>query len=450
VIPPEGILARQLADAIDDKSRQGLDVADLRAELGRASSVDDLVSLAEQLAQRAAATTVDEPHELSAIHASMDPARPTGPVGKIDWRTAFERAETSFLGAVVGCMLGKPLEADLTLGQIRAAATAVGEWPIRDYVSEALLQHLPDRHPSWTTTVRGRLDRSAPDDDIGYRIIGMLALERHGLAFRTTDILQLWLENIPAEWTWGPERTVLTRAALWRTIDPTSTALETWSTIASPGDERCGALIRVDPYGLAAAGRPALAADLAWRDAVLTHRGTGLYAAMYVAALLALAFVARDRLDAFERALQFVPQRSRFRREMADALDIVASAGDWADGHARVAERFASFGECAILQELGFLANSVRFADDIGHGVSLQVMQGLDTDSFGATAGGILGVLMGRDALDRRWLVPLQNRIEVALATFHEHRLEAVAERMGRLTLLAQFNQTATGGPEDG
>ena len=48
-----------------------------------------------------------------------------------------------------------------------------------------------------------------------------------------------------------------------------------WADFLNPGEELCGALIRADAYGYAFAGRPQRAAELAWRDAMLTHRRTG-------------------------------------------------------------------------------------------------------------------------------------------------------------------------------
>jgi ADP-ribosylglycohydrolase len=63
------------------------------------------------------------------------------------------------------------------------------------------------------------------------------------------------------------------------------------------------------------------------------------------------------------------------------------------------------------------------------------VCQGNDTDSFGATAGSYLGALLGPDAFDREhWTGRFGDRIHLALATFHEQSLSALATRMAQLS----------------
>ena len=62
-----------------------------------------------------------------------------------------------------------------------------------------------------------------------------------------------------------------------------------------------------------------------------------------------------------------------------------------------------------------------------------QLTQGLDTDSFGATAGSLLGAFFGPGHLDERWLAPFNDEIHTALAWFYEQSLLKVAKRMGEL-----------------
>ena len=190
------------------------------------------------------------------------------------------------------------------MAALQRAAEAAGEWPIRDYLSEALLNALGDRHRSWQEAVRGRIRFVARDDDINYTVLGMLILEQHGIGFSRADVMQMWLANLPLAYTFGPERMLFTRTSavaiaerlrrgrgLAGIGDDPEPVLAAMVASWNPGDELCGAQIRADAYGYACPGRPRLAATLAWRDAGWTHRGTGVYAAMFTAAATSAAVV---------------------------------------------------------------------------------------------------------------------------------------------------------------
>jgi ADP-ribosylglycohydrolase len=165
----------------------------------------------------------------------------------------------------------------------------------------------------------------------------------------------------------------------------------------------------------------------------MTHRRTGVYATMFTAAAIACAPVAGDPLEVFEIALKYVPQRSRFHECVRYALDVVGKAGNWLDAYESIHGRYGDWGHCRILQETGTLINTLRFAENIGHGIGIQVSQGNDTDSYGATAGSLLGAWFGPGLLEERWLAPFGDRIHTTLAGFHEQSLSAVAARMAAL-----------------
>ena len=154
---------------------------------------------------------------------------------------------------------------------------------------------------------------------------------------------------------------------------------------------------------------------------------------MFAAAAIAAAFTAREPLEIFETAIQFVPQRSRFQAILADSLEQVRQASTWREGYDRIHERYRQYSHCHVYQECGTLINTLKFAESVGHGVCLQVMQGNDTDSFGATAGSILGAYFGPDHLEARWLEPFGDEISTRLAGFREHSITALAERLSHL-----------------
>ena len=354
---------------------------------------------------------------------------------------AAENARTAFMGSVCGCILGKPIEVDPTLAELKRAGEAIGEWPIRDYISEAFVARLGRRHESAGETLRENIRFVAADDDIHYTLIGLLLLEENGLNFGAGDIATKWSMNIPALWTWGPERTALLTTGINshhlfpdREIEACHDVL-----LLNPGDEMCGALIRADAYGIACPGNPDLAAWLAWKDASFTHIKTGVYGAMFVAALIALCHCADSslrgnaRLDLVTEALKRIPSNTRFSAIARDSLEQVAAAGDWQAGYAAIHGKYREYTHCTVYQEIGTLINTLKFAESIDHGFCIQVCQGNDTDSFGATSGSILGCFFGAGYLDERWLQPFHNTIHHALADFHEYDLNALAERVGRL-----------------
>jgi hypothetical protein len=158
---------------------------------------------------------------------------------------------------------------------------------------------------------------------------------------------------------------------------------------------------------------------------------------MFAAAAISVALVEhRDPMRVFDIALQYVPRKSRFHKIVSDCLNEVSHASDWLDGYRRIHDKYPEYSHCKIYQESGTLINTLRFAENVGDGFCKQVMQGNDTDSYGATAGSILGAFFGPGHLEQRWLEPFEDTIHVTLAEFHETRLSAVARRMSRLPRL--------------
>lgn len=455
-------LHRLLLHVLRQRLAQGADLDEgaVRARLAAAAgSYDALAAIADELRDPPLRPdwTWEEPVAWAAIAAASGQLAPESAWPTPDFAAVRARVATGFLGSVCGCMLGKPLEVDPTAAQLRRAGEALGEWPLRDYVSEEFLAALGRRHDSWAQTTRGNLRFAVADDDLHYTLLGMLALERHGIAFSHEQLYELWGHQLPHLWTWGPERSTLLSLGVARhhlftdgaSVSPAPPDV-LW---LNPGDELCGALIRADAYGCACPGHPDLAARLAWQDASFTHARTGVYGAMFIAALIAVALAdepgppGNGRLDLVETALRRVPKRSRFAAAVGEALGIVADSRDWQAGSDAVWARFGAHGHCQVFGEVAALVNTLKYAESVDHGFCLQVSQGADTDSFGATAGMVLGCLFGPGALDGRWLAPLGGRLRHALADLHEYRLEALAARLGGLAAAVHAEHAGHPGP---
>ena len=440
-------LRQALLVVLSGRLAQGCDIDEL-AFTGRieaaADSYDALYALALELREppMRADWPYTEPVDWADIVAESEQLDPHRDWPEVDLELAAEKVKAGFLGSVCGCMLGKPVEVDPTLAELKAAGEKTGNWPLNDYIPGVFLDALGRRHESWEETIRENIRYVAADDDLHYTIIGMLLLEDRGPNFDADNLFHCWTMNLAPGWTWGSERTVLLAHGMQRHHLFEEAGLAGGHhdvLLLNPRDESCGALIRADAYGYACPGNPDLAAWLAWKDASFTHIKTGVYGAMFIAALIALCHEAdgslrgNDRLSLVEEALQRIPTKTRFAGVIRDSMSKVVAADDREAGYKAIHGKYIDYSHCQVYQEIGTLINTLKFAEGVDHGICLQVSQGNDTDSFGATAGSMLGVLFGPGYLDSRWIRPFNNQIQHSLADFHEHRLDALADRLAQL-----------------
>lgn len=434
-----------LTKNLESKKTQGYDVTALAKKLDAIEeSYDAYIAWARELqnAPLRADWPYNEPLEWDEVQAEWNSSAPRSAVGNITVDDAAARVETAFYAAVAGCILGKPLECDPTLAEIKKAAETTGEWPLRTYVSMDLLEAIGRHGGSPEATTKGNISYVTPDDDINYLLIALVLLEKYGATFTRDDVLTLWVRNLPLLTTYGPERTIMAKAAAYCLLHELpegirDVPIDEWRMLLNPEDEMCGAAIRVDTYGYAFPGDPYRAVECAWRDATCTHARTGVYGSLFIAAAVATAFVADSPMDIFETALKYVPQNSRFFTIVNDCFELVAKASEWEDGYAAIHAKYKVYGHCKLYQECGQLINTAKFAKDANDAICIQVMQGCDTDCFGKIAGSIMGAYFGPGSLHKEWITPFNDTLYTHLADFHEQSLNAVAERMKKLP--AQF-----------
>ncbi|MFI7353336.1 ADP-ribosylglycohydrolase family protein [Streptomyces avidinii] len=328
------------------------------------------------------------------------------------------RLEAAWLGRAVGCVLGKPVE-KLPLEGIRALARAAGNWPLNDWFSERgvppeVLAAYPWNRRSALTSLAENIDGTPEDDDLNYPLLGLLLLQRHGKAFTTADVARLWLDELPAGRTFTAERIAYRNLLLG--LEPPATA-----THRNPFREWIGALIRADVHGWTNPGDPAAAAAQAYRDAALTHTGNGIYAALFVAAATATAATGRADVHTVLRAgLAVVPPRSRLAEAVRRGIRTAGQEADFDRVVDRLHARYGHYHWVHAVPNTALIAAALTHADgDFTQSVCRAVSGGWDTDSNGATAGALAGLLAGSaDNIPHRWTAPLKNRLATTVPGF--------------------------------
>ena len=455
-------LRERLNGVVLNKGEQVYDIEGLQDELDNLpDSYDELVKFTKNLLNLKIRKdwSYVEPSSINDILNEMDPSRPKGQITEIDYEDSSKRVEAAFIASLCGCILGKPLEQKFTGHEIRKALEEINEWPMSDYISKDIENVLPKVHTSFPETAREFINYVAPDDDINYTIMGMLILEKFGADFTHENMKELWIKHLPIGTTFGPENTKLLKSGIELKIDgrdrsaflakgpngsenilPTDKPedlIDVFNDILNPGDELCGAAIRADAYGYAYPGNPAMASELAYRDASFTHNRTGVYGTMFIAAAISCAQIMEDRDEIIETALKFVPQKSRFYERVSVCFKDVKDSDSWEEAYDKISDKYGEYGHCRIYQEIGMLINTLKFAKDVGHGICIQVSQGADTDSFGATSGSILGAYFGPGYLDDKWIKPFNDDIHTGLAWFFERSVSKLAKRMSKLPAIS-------------
>ena len=362
-----------------------------------------------------------EPSAWDEIVAAC-PALRAEPDAPPDEAALDERVHGAWLGRCAGCMLGKPVEG-WTREEIATLLEGAGEYPLQDYFPV-----INDAEGGYKggceACLRGNIVRSERDDDTDYTILGLHLMKTYGRELRTADVGAEWLLRLPYRKTYTAER------AAYRNLVMEVAAGETAVT-CNPYREWIGAQIRADAFGYVCPGRPAEAARLAWQDAALSHVKNGIYGEMFFAAMIAESLVSSyEQLgQVIERALQMMPPESRFAEMVCTVSEWCAEDEMWEQTWERIDAEYGSYHPVHTINNAAVVLMGLLHGDaDLGQAISIAVMGGWDTDCNGATAGSVMGALVGAEAIEDKWRGPLNDTLHSALDGYNVNAISELAE----------------------
>jgi ADP-ribosylglycohydrolase len=325
-----------------------------------------------------------------------------------------ERVGGAWLGRAAGCVLGKPVEKIPRRG-IREILEATARWPLSGYFTaiglpDDVAARWPWNRRSAVNSLAENIDGTPEDDDLNFALLALRVLETHGRDFTSGDVAQAWLDWLPGGRVFTAERVAYRNLLLGLT--PPETARR-----HNPFREWIGAQIRTDVYGWASPGRPDVAAALAYRDAGVSHVRDGVSGAMWVAAMASAAVVASTVDEVLDAGESVLPPGS-----FASAVREARSLGDGAEWESVVdalEKRHGHLHWVHVRNNAALVAAALAFSGgDFGRGICAAVSGGWDTDSNGATVGGVLGALAGAAGIRPEWTDPLRGRLSSSIGGF--------------------------------
>jgi ADP-ribosylglycohydrolase len=365
-----------------------------------------------------------EPNGLKQIQK----LRPSGPRRiwqKFEPRAYADRLEGALIGRMAGCTLGAPVEFwDIEKMEDLARENKT-DFPPTDYwtrVPEPFkLRYGLSPREAYT---RGKMDGVPTDDDIVYTLLGLLIVERYGPDFSVENVGKAWLDYLPHACTAEREALANLKAGV-----PAMKAGEK----NNPYCEWIGADIRADPWGYLAPAWPEKAAAMAWRDAYISHRRNGIYGEMYFAAAIAAAFAVADPVEALIIGLSEIPIDCAFSRGVRWALEVAPEIRDYRQARDAVEKHFVGMHRVhainnACLTIFGITIGGTDFSRVIGETVAM----GMDNDCTAATAGSIVGAVVGKAGIPERWRCRFNNTVHAYLIKKPTFRIDDLLKRFAR------------------
>ena len=339
-----------------------------------------------------------------------------------------EKVRGAWYGRISGCLLGKPIEG-FWRSEMIPLLKGTGNWPLRSYIARKDIS--PQLREQFQFDVYHRcyadtLDGAPADDDTNYTVLAGELIERYGRNFTSQDVADLWLEAQPKSAYCTAERVAFRN--LVNGYRPPAAAV-----YKNPYREWIGAQIRGDYFGYINPGDPQTAAQMAWRDAVVSHVKNGVYGEMFAAAMLAWAPVSGSAEEVIAAGLSQIPSTSRLYESIRQVLDWKAQG----DPHDRVLEKlYERYDDQNIHHWDHTIPNAMIVAaallygqGDFGKSICLAVQSAFDTDCNGATVGSVVGMMQGFSAIGAQWLEPIHGVLDTDLFGVGKVSVENLVDR---------------------
>ncbi len=412
------------------RRQQGCDTWELERTLNLARNTegkkqdDHLQSLRRSLAKLEPGESFDyeEPDELSEILL----ARPEGP-RSIGAGVSREERRNKILGGwtgrVAGCLLGRPVEG-WNWQRIKDVLKARHAYPLRDYFPAPAEEKEEEGSPDVRDAVyKNEVQGGVKTDVTNYTVLGLRVLENQGRHFESEDVARQWLADLPYDATDMADRVAYRNFVngVW----PPRSARE-----RNPYREWTGAQIRADMWGYVNPGRPEMAAEMAYRDGRISHSRNGIYAEMWMAGMLAGAFVTADLRQIICIGLSEIPDQCRLAETVQQVMQWHEDdeSPEWA--YKRIGKRYDDYGDVHAIVNAGIIVTALLWGEgDFSKSLGLAVTGGRDTVCNGAAVGSLLGVLNGIDRVPERWKSPLNDTLMTDIADDSRVSLSDVADR---------------------
>ncbi len=349
-----------------------------------------------------------EPSELDSIK-SLRKAYPL--TGEINSSALEDKIHGAWLGRICGCMLGKTVEGIKT-NELVPFLKETDNYPMHRYIYKSDLSDEICAKYSYPLVRRSYADEiefMPAVNDTNYIVISQIIIEKYGRNFTPKDVAHAWVDLQPKNEYCTAERVAFCNFI--KGYEPPESAV-----YKNPYREWIGAQIRGDYFGYINPGDPETAADMAFRDASISHIKNGIYGEMFVSAMIAAAAVTTDIEDIIRSGLAQIPCTSRLYEAIAGIIDDWKAGVSQGECFAKIHQRFDEHklhDWCHTISNAMIVAAALLYGSgNYAKSICMAVETGFDTDCNGATVGSVLGMAYGTAGIPEYWSEPMHDTLE--------------------------------------
>ena len=317
-------------------------------------------------------------------------------------------------GRICGCLLGKTVEGIRT-DDLISFLKATDNYPMHRYIRKTdVTDEICDKYKF---VFRGRayadeIDGMPVDDDTNYVVHAQIIIDIYGKDFTPYDVSRAWLDYQPKNAYCTAERVAFCNFV--KGYEPPQSA-----EYKNPFREWIGAQIRGDYFGYINPGNPEKAAEMAWRDASISHIKNGIYGEMFVAAMIATAAQTNDIESIIRSGLAQIPHTSRLYEEITSVLEDYKKGVPQTKAFEIIHEKYdehTGHGWCHTISNAMIVTAALLYGKgDYGKSICMAVETGFDTDCNGATVGSILGMANGIESIREEWTKPINDTLHTSI-----------------------------------
>ena len=258
--------------------------------------------------------------------------------------------------------------------------------------------------PKWTPD---RVSNALQQDDLYVDMTFAKVLDDKGLDATSDDFGRMFRDAEYGLW----HANLAARRALKRGVPGSLSGTPKYNAHANDIDFQ----IEADFIGLMAPGMPQTANRIAERAGRVMNYGDGLYGGMFVSGMYAAAFFENDPRKVVEAGLASIPAQSPYGLLIADLLMwSKQNPSDWKKVWQLIEDKYDKCDPCPwgalnpvnIDAKLNgaYIALGLLYGErDFGKTLDISTRAGQDSDCNPASAGGVLGVMLGYQRIPEEW-----------------------------------------------